>query len=58
MIVGLGTDIIETVRIGRVIERHGEQFLHRVFTNGEICYCASGANIFSTTPAAGPPRKP
>jgi holo-[acyl-carrier protein] synthase len=40
VIVGIGTDIIETVRIGRVIERHGEQFLHRVFTNDEINYCA------------------
>lgn len=39
MIVGLGTDIIETVRIGQVIERHGEAFLHRVFTAGEISYC-------------------
>ncbi len=39
MIVGLGTDIIEIVRIGRVIERHGEQFLHRVFTDEEIGYC-------------------
>lgn len=40
MIVGLGTDIIETVRIGRVIERHGEQFLNRVFTTAEIQYCS------------------
>jgi holo-[acyl-carrier protein] synthase len=40
VIVGIGTDIIEIVRIGRVIERHGEQFLHRVFTNDEITYCA------------------
>ncbi len=39
MIVGLGTDIIEIVRIGRVIERHGEQFLYRVFTEEEIRYC-------------------
>ncbi len=40
MIVGLGTDIVETLRIGRVIERHGEQFLHRVFTDDEIAYCS------------------
>jgi len=39
MIVGLGTDIVEIVRIGRVIERHGEAFLHRVFTDDEIRYC-------------------
>jgi holo-[acyl-carrier protein] synthase len=40
VIVGVGTDIIETVRIGRVIERHGEAFLHRVFTDDEIRYCS------------------
>lgn len=39
MIVGLGTDIIETVRIGQMIERHGELFLQRVFTEQEIRYC-------------------
>lgn len=39
MILGLGTDIVEIVRIGRVIERHGEQFLGRIFTDDEIRYC-------------------
>ena len=35
-IVGLGTDIVEIVRIGRMIERHGELFLNRVYTPEEI----------------------
>lgn len=39
MIVGLGTDIVEIVRIGQMIERHGELFLTRVFTGEEIRYC-------------------
>lgn len=39
MILGLGTDIIEIVRIGRMIERHGEVFLNRVYTEDEIRYC-------------------
>ena len=39
MIVGLGTDIVEIVRIGQMIERHGELFLDRVYTDGEIRYC-------------------
>ena len=39
MVVGLGTDIVEIVRIGRMIERHGEHFLTRVYTEGEIKYC-------------------
>lgn len=39
MIAGIGTDIIEVVRIGQMIERHGELFLERVFTAAEIRYC-------------------
>jgi len=39
MIVGIGTDIVEVTRIGEMIERHGEIFLQRVFTEGEIRYC-------------------
>jgi len=39
VIVGLGTDIVEIVRIGQMIERHGEEFLQRVFTDEEIRYC-------------------
>lgn len=38
-IVGLGTDITEIVRIGTMIERHGELFLQRVYTEEEIKYC-------------------
>ena len=40
-IVGIGTDITECPRIGRMIMEHGEQFLRRVYTNGEISYCNS-----------------
>lgn len=39
MIVGLGTDIIEIVRIGEMIEKHGELFLQKVYTEAEIRYC-------------------
>jgi len=39
MIVGVGTDIVEVVRIGQMIERHGEHFLQRVYTEEEIRYC-------------------
>ena len=43
-IVGIGTDIIECVRIGQLIERHGEIFLTRVFTEREISYCQARRN--------------
>jgi holo-[acyl-carrier protein] synthase len=39
MIVGVGTDIVEIPRIGKMIERHGEHFLQRVYTEDEIRYC-------------------
>src|SRR5437016_13803944 len=38
-IVGIGTDIVECHRIGRMIEQHGELFLSRVYTEREIRYC-------------------
>ncbi len=40
-ILGIGTDIIECPRIGRMIEQHGELFLRRVYTEREIRYCQS-----------------
>lgn len=39
IIVGIGTDIVECLRISRMIEEHGELFLTRVFTDTEIRYC-------------------
>ncbi|RSL17948.1 holo-[acyl-carrier-protein] synthase [Edaphobacter aggregans] len=41
MVLGLGTDLIEIARIKETIERHGDRFLHKVFTEGEIAYCVS-----------------
>lgn len=38
-IVGIGTDIVECLRIGRMIEQHGELFLQRVYTSREVRYC-------------------
>lgn len=40
-IIGMGTDIVETLRIAQMIERHGEVFLRRVYTKREIEYCSS-----------------
>ena len=44
MIVGTGIDIAEVPRIAESIERFGERFLRRVFTEEEIRYCESKAN--------------
>jgi holo-[acyl-carrier protein] synthase len=35
MILGIGSDITDVRRIAKVIERHGERFLERVFTETE-----------------------
>jgi holo-[acyl-carrier protein] synthase len=44
MIVGTGTDLIEIGRIRETIARHGERFLTRVFTAGEIAFCERKKN--------------
>jgi len=44
MIVGTGIDIAEVPRIARSIERFGDRFIQRVFTDGEIRYCNRKAN--------------
>ena len=40
-VVGIGTEIVECPRIGRMVEHHGELFLRRVYTEREIRYCQS-----------------
>ena len=41
VLIGLGCDIIETERIRSVLEKHGDRFLKRVFTEEEQAYCNS-----------------
>jgi holo-[acyl-carrier protein] synthase len=40
-ILGIGTDIVECLRIAQMIERHGELFITRVYTPHEIEYCSA-----------------
>ena len=39
MILKTGIDIIEIPRIQAALDRHGERFLQRIFTPGEIAEC-------------------
>ena len=39
ILLGLGCDLVEIARIQRVLERQGERFLARVFTEEERTYC-------------------
>jgi holo-[acyl-carrier protein] synthase len=38
-ILGIGLDATEIARIDETLRRHGERFMRRVFTDGEIEYC-------------------
>src|SRR5207245_10504984 len=40
-VIGIGVYLIECARIQRSIDRFGDRFLHRVFTDGEIEYSMS-----------------
>ncbi|MBI3464094.1 MAG: holo-ACP synthase [Planctomycetes bacterium] len=40
-VLGIGTDIVECLRIAQMIERHAELFINRVYTSHEIDYCQS-----------------
>lgn len=44
MIVGLGSDLIDVRRIARTIERYGDRFLERVFTDVERSRSEARAN--------------
>ena len=43
-ILGIGTEIIECLRIQKMVEAHGEQFLERVYAAGEIEHCLGTVN--------------
>ena len=40
-VLGIGVDLVECARIQRSMDRFGDRFLHRVFTDGEIEYSMS-----------------
>ena len=48
MILGAGVDIAEVPRIRESIERFGERFLRRIYTDGEIQYCEAKATRFES----------
>lgn len=45
MIVGMGTDLIEVDRIRNSVERYGDKFLRRVYTETEVAYAMSKQNF-------------
>ncbi|MEX0841982.1 MAG: holo-ACP synthase [Xanthobacteraceae bacterium] len=48
MILGIGSDVIDIRRIEKTIERHGERFLARIFTETERVKAERRANRIDT----------
>ena len=48
MIIGLGSDIVDVRRIAKVIERHGDRFLDRIFTSAERTKAEGRTNAVET----------
>jgi len=46
VIVGIGIDLAEVCRIREAIERHGQRFIQRIYTEKEIAYVERKANKY------------
>lgn len=44
MVLGIGIDLIEIDRIASSVEKFGDKFLNKIFTEGELEYCLSKKN--------------
>ena len=60
MILGVGTDLANIERIAGVLERHGDRFRNRVFTDTEQAKARQGAAKMKQAPmpSGGPQKKP
>lgn len=47
-IIGVGLDATEIARIAEAIDRYGDRFLRRVFTEGEVAYCQAKRDFASS----------
>jgi holo-[acyl-carrier protein] synthase len=47
-IIGTGLDATEIARIAETIERYGDRFVRRIFTEGEIAYCRRKRDFVSS----------
>ena len=44
MIAGIGVDIVDIARIQALLDRYGDRFLRRVYTEAEVEYALRGVN--------------
>ena len=40
-ILGIGLDATDIPRVEKAVARYGDRFIHRIFTEAEIAYCAA-----------------
>jgi holo-[acyl-carrier protein] synthase len=48
MIIGIGTDLVDIRRIERTIQRHGDRFLARIFTEAERARAGHRVDVVET----------
>jgi holo-[acyl-carrier protein] synthase len=48
MIIGVGSDLVDVRRVAQVLERHGERFLARIYTDTERAKAERRANRVET----------
>jgi holo-[acyl-carrier protein] synthase len=48
MIIGIGTDLVDIRRIERTIQRHGDRFLARIFTEAERARAGRRVDVVET----------
>jgi holo-[acyl-carrier-protein] synthase len=51
MIYGVGIDMVKTVRIQQAVERWGNRFLNRIFTEQEVAYAYRKSNPYPSLSA-------
>ena len=58
MILGIGTDLANIERIQRALDRFGDRFRNRVFTEHEQKRAERMQTPLRFTPKDGPPKRP
>ncbi|MDP2363318.1 MAG: holo-ACP synthase, partial [Ignavibacteria bacterium] len=46
MVIGIGIDIIEIERIKKSIDKYGDSFLNKIYTQNELDYCLAKNNKY------------
>jgi len=46
LIFGIGIDLVEVDRLNKSVEKFGDKFLNRLFTENEIKYCQTKFNCY------------